>query len=140
MTAEKFLTGGQLWSLIGLGTLYWAAAAMMIRHFPQAYFGSPARQVGTYLTAFPVGFSAMRLAEVLFGIRVEQRLVTASILSACALILDGIAFMWFPELYENPSLSKIKSPLAIRYSRQGAAFLLWGVGISLVVALVSHLT
>ena len=139
MPVVKLFPGGQLVGLIGLGGIYWGAAAMVIRSFPQSLFGSPLRQVGTCVVLFPVSYATLRFSEALLGVPAEQRLVSTSIMCAAALFLDGTAFMWFPELYENPSLNKLKSPLAIEYSRQGAASILWGVGALLTIALIKHL-
>ena len=139
MPVERFFTGSQWAGLVGLGGLYWGIAAMAIRHFPQTLFGSPIRQLTTFLALLPVGYPILCFSEALLGIPAAQRLVSTSVMSAFALFLDGTAFMWFPAVYENPSLSKIKSPLAIHYSRQGAASILWGVGALLTVALIKHL-
>jgi len=59
-------------------------------------------------------------------------------MSAAALMLDCVAFMWFPTLYENPTL-KQKNPLSsIVLSRMGAAWILGGVGIILSIALLTQ--
>ena len=139
MSAENIFTGGQWAGLIGLGVLYWGIAALVIRHFPQTLFGSARRQVTTFLTLFPVSYVTLRFSEALLGVPAAQRLVSTSIMCSTALFFDGTAFMWCPPVYENPSLSKIKSPLAIHYSRQGAASILWGVGVLITIALIKHL-
>ena len=138
MSAEKLVTGGQLVGVLGLGGLFWGVAAWIIRTFPQTLFGSTRRQMTTYLVLLPVGYPLLNFTEAVLGIPAAQRLVSTSVMCAIALFLDGIALMWVPAVYENPSLSKIKSPLAIHYSRQGAASLLWGVGALLTVALIKH--
>lgn len=133
------VSGGQLLGLIGIGGILWGAGVMIIRSFPQLLFGSSFRQVWSFVVAFPMTYMNLVVAEWLLGVRAEQRLVSTAIISAAALFLDGSALMWSPELYENPSLHKIKSPLAIRYSRQGAAWLLWTFGAGLAIALYQHL-
>ena len=133
------LSGTQWFGLIGIGGILWGAGVMIIRSFPQLLFGDSVRQVSSYVLAFPMTYMNLVVAEMLLGIRTDQRLVSTSIISAAALFLDGAAMMWFPEIYENPSLNKIKSPLAIRYSRQGAAWLLWTFGAGFAIALYPHL-
>ena len=124
--------------LVGLGGLFWGVAALVIRSFPQTLFGTSVRQMTTYLILLPVGYPLLNFTEAILGIPAAQRLVSTSVMCAAALFLDGTAFMWVPAVYENPSLSKIKSPLAMHYSRQGAASILWGVGALLTVALIKH--
>ena len=137
MLLGRSFTNGQSLGLIAFGGIFWGAAAMKIRYFPQIFYSNPIRQAGAFVVAFPATYSMMRLSESLLDLRVDQRLVSTSVMCAAALFLDGIAFMWFPDLYENPSLSQIKSPLAIQYSRQGAAWILWGVGAALTIALAT---
>ena len=133
------LSGGQWLGLIGIGGILWGAGVMIIRSFPQLLFGGSFRQVSSFVLAFPMTYVNLIVSEWLLGVRADQRLVSTSIISTAALFLDGAALMWSPELYENPSLNKIKSPLAIRYSRQGAAWLLWTFGVGFAIALYQHL-
>ena len=133
------LTGGQWLGLIGIGGILWGAGVMVIRCFPQLLFGDSFRQVSSYVFAFPMTYFNLIVSEKLLGIRADQCFVSTAIISAAALFLDGMALMWSPGFYENPSLNKIKSPLAIRYSRQGAAWLLWTFGAGLAIALYRHL-
>ena len=139
MPVGNIVTGGQLVGLAGLGGVFWGVAALIIRNFPQTLFGSTRRQMTTYLVLLPVGYPLLNFTEAVLGIPAAQRLVSTSVMCAAALFLDGAAFMWVPAVYENPSLSKIKSPLAMHYSRHGAASILWGVGALLTVALIKHL-
>ena len=133
------LSAGQWLGLIGIGGVLWGAGVMIIRSFPQLLFEGPVRQLSSFILAFPMTYFNLIVSEMLLGIRADQRLVSTSIISAAALFLDGMALMWAPEFYENPSLSKTKSPLAIRYSRQGAAWLLWTFGVGFAIALYPHL-
>jgi hypothetical protein len=55
-----------------------------------------------------------------------------------ALLLDGIAFMWYPILYENPSLKEKNPSSTVALSRMGAAWLLYGVGLCLGIALLTQ--
>jgi hypothetical protein len=80
----------------------------------------------------------MRFSEVLVGISSKQRVTSMAIMSVTALLLDGIAFMWFPTLYENPSLKQKNPTSSIILSRMGAGLILWGAGIFLGVALLTQ--
>jgi hypothetical protein len=136
---EASISGGQWVGLIGIGGLLWATGVMMIRYFHQILFGSQSRQVLSYVASFPLNYVSLVMSERLLGLRPDQRLVSTTIIGTTALFLDGTAMMWSPELYENPSLNRIKSPLAMRFSRQGAAWLLWTFGAAFAMALYTHL-
>jgi hypothetical protein len=136
---EASISGSQWVGLIGIGGLLWATGVMVIRYFYQILFGSQSRQVLSYVAAFPLNYVSLVMSERLLGLRPDQRLLSTAIIGTTALFLDGTAMMWVPELYENPSLNRIKSPLAMRFSRQGAAWLLWTFGAAFAMALYTHL-
>jgi hypothetical protein len=128
----------QVAGLVGLSVIYWGAAALAIRYGGHIIYINNLRRISTYLASVPIVYVAMLFSEGLLGIDSRQRLTSTAIMSASALMLDGVAYMWFPSLYENPSLKKKNPHLAIAFSRMGAAWLLWGVGASFVVALLTH--
>jgi hypothetical protein len=131
-------SSNQLFGLVGLGGVFWATAAFTIRSVPEILFGNPNRQIMSYLAAFPVSFYGfIRPTEIILGISPSARVYTSVILSAAALLLDGIAMMWFPHIYENPELMKKDNTMGLLFSRRGASWLLWGVGVGLTVALLS---
>ena len=123
---------GQISSLVGLGAAAWGAAALLIRHQGPAMFADDLRRVGSILGATPALYFFIRFSEKLTLVSAKDRLTTASLLLAPALLLDGIAMMWFPTLYENPSLRKTNPTLAMSFSRMGAASILFGAGVTLI--------
>ena len=80
----------------------------------------------------------IRISEGLLSTTPKQRLTATVILTCSALLLDGIAMMWLPNLYENQSLKKKNSFTSIYFSRMGAAAILWGGGIGLLIALLTQ--
>ena len=136
---DTSFSGVQWVGMIGIGASLWVAGVLAIRYLSDILFGSKSRQILSYVAAFPINYVSVVAAEFLLGLRVDQRLVTTTIMGVTALFLDGTAMMWAPELYENPSLNKIKSPMAIRYSRQGAAWLLWTFGAVFAMGLYTHM-
>ncbi|UJR24073.1 hypothetical protein I4U23_027041 [Adineta vaga] len=136
---ETSFSGGQWVGMIGIGSFLWGTGVMIIRHGSQILFASPNRQLLAYFISFPMIYTTLVLSEMLLGIRTDQRLVATTTMSTTALFLDGAAMMWSPHFYEDPSLNKIKSPLAARYCRQGAAWLLWTFGAGFAIALYTHL-
>ena len=138
MMLTEYLTQSQLFGLVGLAVLFWAAAALKIRYAAHICYSSQMRQVSTFLMAIPVGYVLIRFTEFTLHLNSKQRLISTVIMCATALLMDGVAFMWFPKLYENPLLTRKNAPLAMAFSRMGAASILWGVGILLGIALLTN--
>lgn len=123
---------GQICSLVGLGTAGWAAAALLIRSQGPAMFADDLRRVASIVgTTAPLYFF-VRFSEKLIQASPKDRLTTASLLLTPALLLDGIAMIWFPNLYENPTLKKTNPNLAMSFSRTAAGSILFGAGITLI--------
>jgi hypothetical protein len=79
----------------------------------------------------------MVFSEGLLGIGRQQRLASVILMTASATLFDGTALMWFPILYENPTIRKTNLPAAVVFSRMGAAWILYSVAASFfIVALV----
>jgi hypothetical protein len=134
----EHLNQAQISGLVGLGVIFWGAAALKIRYAGHIFYANDLRRFSTYILSIPISYIAIRFSEELLSISSKQRLTSTAIMSAAALMLDGIAFMWFPTLYENPTL-KQKNPLSsIVLSRMGAAWILGGVGICLSIALLTQ--
>jgi len=128
----------QISGLIGLGVVFWGAAALKVRYAGHIFYANDLRRFSIFMAAAPIGYTAMRFSEGLLGISSKQRLTSTAIMCATALLLDGVAFMWFPTLYENPSLNQKNSTSSIIRSRMGAAWILWGVGVCLGIALLTQ--
>lgn len=136
---QIYFTGSQWIGMIGIGSSLWLSGVIAIRSFPNLLFGDTFRQLASYAAVFPLIYSTLVGSEYILGLSIDQRLASTTVMSVTALFLDGSALMWFPELYENPELNKIKSPLALRHSRRGAAWLLWTFGAGFAMALYTHL-
>ena len=134
---STILTSKQIYGLIGFGGLYWAAAALAIRSVPEVLFGNQNRQIMTYIAGAPLTYVAMLLTEMVMGLSPSTRVDSVMIMTAFATMIDGTALMWFPHIYENPELMKRNSTLAIILSRRGAAWILWGVGVGFLVAIIT---
>jgi hypothetical protein len=84
----KDLNQIQISGLIGLGVIYWGAAALKIRYTDHICYANDLRRFGIYMAAIPIGYTAMRFSEVLLGISSKQRVTSMAIMSAAALLLD----------------------------------------------------
>jgi hypothetical protein len=133
----KDLNQIQISGLVGLGVVYWGAAALTIRYAGHICYANDLRRFSMCMSAIPIVYIAMRFGEGLLDISSKHRLTSTAIMSTSALLLDGIAFMWFPTLYENPKLKEKNPSSSIILSRMGAAWILWGVGVSFGIALLT---
>lgn len=132
-------TTGQVAGLVGFGSFYWAVAALVIRHRPKTLFGSGTNQLITYGSLVPISYAGIRAMEVALSLSPRHRLITASVSSATALLLDGIAMLWFPEqVYENPEIRKVNPASAVLHARMGASAILFGVGVILTIAITTN--
>ena len=127
----------QIVGLAGLGVIYWGIAALVIRYVGHIIFANDLRRFLTFLAIIPILYSSMGFSEEIVGIHSKQRLISFVLTITPALLLDGTAFMWFPTLYENPTIRKKNLSLAVAYSRMGAASILFGAGASFCVALLT---
>lgn len=134
----EHLSRGQISGLVALSTLYWGAAAAEVRYGGHIFFASDLRRLGSFLATAPIGYIGIRAAEKLLSISPKERLATAALLTAPALLLDGAALMFFPTVYENPELTSKNAPLAVATSRMGAAWILFGVGTCFGIALLAR--
>jgi hypothetical protein len=131
------LSQAQIFGLIGFGGIFWAAAVLTVRYAGHIFYANNLRRISTFIASIPVIYIMLFISEGFLGIRSKQRLISVVIMTATALLMDGVGFMWFPTLYENPLLKKKNSQLAVSISRMGAAWILWGAGLGLWIALLT---
>lgn len=135
---QRGLSQSQIFALGGLGVIYWGIAALAIRYLGHIFFANNLRRVLICMASIPILYLTMGFSEGLLGISSKQRLISLIHMTTPALLLDGIAFMWFPKLYENPTIRKKNLSSAVTISRMGAALILFGVGASFYVALLTQ--
>lgn len=126
-TAAGRLRRGQVLILAALSVLFWFMAALFIRYgVPAGSFGgvaSAALFVLTVPTACLLIWTTRRVA----ALRPDQLVSGVALTSAVAMLCDGVALTWFPALYGgNPATHYL-----------GAAWLLWGVGVILILAVIA---
>ena len=105
--------------MIAFGLAFWLAAALFIRLAPGVVFD---RGLGTallYAGTEPVAWASVQFAGRLATLTPGQALPAVAIGSAAALLCDRVRLLWWPIYRAADRLP-------------GGAWLLWGVGLSLI--------
>ena len=104
--------------LIMLGVFFWFLAAMAIRFFgPSLLVRGSLAPVFVFLATVPLTWGLLRLAMAMGRVRGAAVLPALAVMSLVAMMLDGVAITWVPELYG----------VALDKMGMAAAWLLWGV-------------
>ena len=112
---------------IGLGIIFWFAAAMFVRLADSAVF-TPANPllIVLYVVSIPVTLALNWIASVVSRVPMQDMFEPAVIMTIIATLLDGVAITWVTQLYgDNPSQVML-----------GAAWILYGAGLGLLWAWV----
>ncbi len=119
------LTNRQLAILILYGVLLWFIAAMLVRALvPMGALDGSARAL-TYALIVPGTVPTLWLMQKIAGLARAQTGVATAAVTAAALLLDGVAVAWFPALYADSAGGVLA----------GAAVILWGAGVGLVLGI-----
>lgn len=112
---------------VALGAFFWFLAAMAFRFLGPAVL-APGTAVVPLIFALgvPIAWAFVWAGTTAIGVRGAAVMSAVVIMSATALILDGLALTFFPSLYGLPTASLLLV----------GAFLMWGVGLILVIAFV----
>ena len=109
-----------------LGAVFWLVAAFFIRLAGPPLFSLASPWLAVLFAAsFPISWLLITMCLALGGVPRCAALVPVTIMCVTGLLLDGIAISRFPSLYGA-------SPEQVML---GAAWLLWGVGVLLLLAL-----
>lgn len=111
--------------LIALGAIFWLLAALAIRFLgPSVFAPDSAVLFLVFLLAIPIAWGFVWVGTTLAGARGAAVIPAVAIMTATAMLLDGVALTWFPILYGLPSASLVIV----------GALLLWGMGWILAIA------
>jgi hypothetical protein len=108
--------------ILGLGL--WMLATLYIRYVPGA-FTSPVHSALSFLTALPLGWLSIRLVRRCARLARSQLVAGTALVGAVAMMVDGLALRFFPWVYSDD----------LYLFRPASAWLLWGYGVSLAIAL-----
>jgi hypothetical protein len=124
--ASAPLSSRQVMILALYGVLLWFIAAMLVRVLvPMGALDGWARAL-TYALIIPGTAPTIWIMQKIAGLARAQTGVATAVVTAAALMLDGVAVAWFPALYSD----SVEGVLA------GAAAILWGAGVGLVLGIV----
>lgn len=116
-------TTRQMGLFIVLGVVFWFAAAMLVRiGGPNVFTAGSAMLVILYLLALPVSLGFIAITRLTSGVPLRDMLAPVALMTTTALLLDGIAIGFFPQLYGSTT----------EWVMHGAALIMWGAGVGLV--------
>lgn len=119
------LSGRQVAILVLLGLALWGAATAYIRLLP-GMMADPLAGDLSFVTAIPMAWLSIILVRRAAGLSRDQLMAGVSVVGAAAMLIDGAVLHWAPAVYGT-------SETVVRL---GAAWLLWGYGVSLAIALL----
>jgi hypothetical protein len=128
MTYATSLTQRQIIILALYGAVLWFIAAMLVRTIgPMGALDGYALLI-TYALVIPGTVPAIWIGRMLAKLSHDQMAIGILVVTAAALLLDGIAHAWFPALYGSDPALLVK----------GAAVIFWGAGVGLVLGLIMN--
>jgi hypothetical protein len=122
------LTAIQIVILAIYGAVLWFAAAMLVRAIGPMGALDGGWRLLSYALVIPGTVPAIIIARPIAKLRADQTIAGISVVTATALLLDGIAHAWFPAIYGTDPALIVK----------GAAAIFWGAGVGLVLALTMN--
>jgi hypothetical protein len=115
----------QISLLVSLAIALWILVTLNIRLRPDALL-DPIRGLIPFVAAPVGGWLSVWLCKLVGKLSVDQLLPGVVLVGAVAMMMDGAALKWFSGVYGFDE----------KILRLGAAGLLWGYGVALVVAVI----
>lgn len=119
------LSKAQLAILVLFSAVLWVAATAYIRFYPAAFI-DPMHGVISFITALPAGWLSVYLTKLVARLEPGQLLPGIAVVGATAMMIDGLVLHFAPATYGGDDT-------VVRF---GAAWLLWGYGVSLGIAVI----
>jgi hypothetical protein len=128
MSTTAKLTPTQIVTLVIYGAVLWFLAALLVRVLAPMGALSSMGRVLTYVLVVPGTVPAIMLARPIAKLARGQTAMGITVVTAAALLLDGVAFGWFPQIYgPDPA-----------HWLAGAAVVFWGAGVGLVLGILMN--
>jgi len=119
-------TRGQKIVLALMGAVFWFVAALVVRWTAADWAGQSGATALVFVLIVAATVPALFLGSRVAGVGRDQLQAAATIMVAMAALLDGIALTWFSTLYGDDPATVLA----------GAAAILWGAGVALVLGIV----
>ena len=119
------LSKNQFVVLVLLSCVLWVAATLYIRFLPTSLI-LPVSGSLAYVTTFPIAWLSVWLTKAVGRLSADQLLPGVAVVGAVAMMIDGVALRWFSGVFSPDDTT----------TRLGAAWLLWGYGVSFAIALI----
>lgn len=119
------LSRRQTGTLVAYALLFWAAATAWIRWVPASVADTLRGDLG-YLSSIPVCWLCIVLIRRRARLSPSQLVAGSALVVGVATLVDAAALRWAPFLYGTDE----------HVLHLGAAWLLWGYGVTLVLALL----
>ena len=108
---------------ITLGIIAWFNAVMIIRFLGESCLtANNPNLIWMFLLAFPVTAFTIYLTKLISKFAYSELLRPIIIMTFTATFCDGIALVWFKQIYSD----------SFEIALNGAALILWGVGLGLL--------
>lgn len=119
------LARSQILTLLVVSLALWISATLYIRLLPGALL-DPVTGSLSFLTTILVAWLSIVIIRRSARLSPDQLLAGVGVVGAVAMMIDGAVLHWWPIVYAADE----------RVLRLGAAWLLWGYGVSLAIALL----
>jgi hypothetical protein len=122
------LCPSQLIRLIALGATLWLLAALLLRFLaPMGVYDGMGRYA-LYLLIIPGTFPFILLVRYFARLAPDQTGMGVAVVTAAAILLDGISLGWFPQLYGE----------GVENAANAGAAILWGGGIAITLGVLMN--
>jgi hypothetical protein len=106
----------------------WLLATLYIHWLPNVFL-SPTRSALGFVTTLPIAWLSVVAIRYIARLTPQQLLAGVGVVGAIAMMVDGIVLRFLPQVYsQDPSVF-----------RPASAWLLWGYGVSLAIAVAMSL-
>ncbi|WP_421791323.1 hypothetical protein [Hyphobacterium sp.] len=124
LAANLGLSGRQFWLSVLMGVILWFVAAMLLRILgPMGIYDGMARII-LYAAIVPGTLPFVILFQKITGLTRQTLAMGFSVGTAAAMICDGAALAWYPQLYGA----------TVELHAGAGGTILWGAGVGLFLA------
>lgn len=121
--ARTGFSGVQLAVLMATGATLWFGAAVLLHWLTGAGWLEGGARALVYALVVPGTIPFVMMTRALARLRADQMASGMALVTATALLLDGVAVAWFPQLYGTTPAQVLAASAAV----------LWGAGAAIML-------